>query len=71
MKVRSSWVVPRSKPSAMLLETDRAARSSWERKEAGGFEGWLLGDAVDGFDEAGGFLPDGKVFETLVGHGLN
>ena len=27
-KARSSFVVPRSKPSAMLLETERAARSN-------------------------------------------
>jgi hypothetical protein len=34
-KSRSSCVVPRSNPSAMLLETERAARSIWERNEAG------------------------------------
>ena len=30
-KARSSLVVPRSKPSAMLLETEREARSIWSR----------------------------------------
>jgi hypothetical protein len=32
-KVRISCVVPRSKPSAILLETETAARSIWSRSE--------------------------------------
>ena len=61
-------MVPRSNPSAMLLETERAARSQLIAKAAAGAERRVFEQLFGGFVKVCGFLPYGKVFETLVGH---
>lgn len=53
----------------MLLETERAARSSWSRKPRVAGEGVVIEQVFGEFVEFGGGLPDGEVFEALVGHG--
>ncbi len=63
------WCVPRSKPSAMLLDTDRAARSSWSRKPRVALKARFPAGLLGEFVKFRGFLPHGQVFESFVGHG--
>lgn len=58
-------MVPRSKPSAMLLEAERTARSSWSRKEPRTRRS-VGEEVIAETEQLGGGLPDGEVFEAVL-----
>jgi hypothetical protein len=68
-KARSSLVVPRSNPSAILLETESAARSIWSRRLR-----WRRREVfsprakMHAHSQSGRSLQDWEVFESFVLH---